>query len=255
MLWASLLALPLRAGWLEENRKIVRTNLIGSAVILTWGYFTWDYGSRAPHFAHEGWFGKKTKHGGMDKLGHLYTNYLLTQILAARFRDYGYTQRYAACTGAISSFFLNGVMEVGDSFGDYGFSYEDIIFNAVGASLGYLMLTERTIDDAVDIRISYLPSRRVRSGADTDIFTDYEGMKFLAAYKFSSLPGSRTHFWRYLELHAGYYVRSEGGQNRRYPYLGIGINFSTLLAPLGRNLSRLFEFYQPPLGYIPVTPK
>lgn len=236
------------ADWFEKNSKIVRANLIGSAAIVSWGYFTWDYGTRKPHFAHEGWFGKDTKHAGMDKLGHLYTNYAVTHLLAALFRGYGYPKGYAAKSAALSAFFLNGVMEVGDSFGTYGFSVEDVVFNAIGAYLGYRMLTSRELDRTFDLRVEYFPSERVRSGRNYDIFTDYQGMKFLTALKLEHFAPLRRGFLQYLELQAGYYARRVHGENQRYPYLGIGINFSKLLRPVNKKAAKFFEFYQPPLG-------
>ena len=246
---ALLFVTTLHANWFEENRRIVSDNLTGTALILSWGYFTWDYGTRSPHIAHEGWFGKKTKHGGMDKLGHLYTNYLLSQMLASRFRHYGYDKKYAAVSGALSSFFLNAVMEVGDSFGDYGFSYEDIVFNAIGASLGYLMLTDRKLADLIDIRIEYFPSRKVRSGEDIDVFTDYDGMKYLTAFKFSAIEGAQRSFWSCLELQAGYYSVGSVRQ-RRTLFVGLGVNFSKLLKPVSGRIAHVLKFYQPPFGYL-----
>ena len=87
------------ADWFEKNSKMVRANLIGSAAIVSWGYFTWDYGTRKPHFAHEGWFGKDTKHAGMDKLGHLYTNDAVTHLLAQTGAFCTFAQRVPAVSG------------------------------------------------------------------------------------------------------------------------------------------------------------
>ncbi len=240
--------LTLRADWLQENDKIIRTNIIGSTAILTWGYFTWDYGSRSPHFAHEGWFGKDTEHGGMDKLGHLYTTYAATHLFASLYENrYGYSKEEAVRGGAYTAFFLNGVMEIGDSFGDYGYSYEDIVFNALGSYLGYLLIMHPRWDKLVDIRVEYVPSEALKNGQNHDIFTDYEGMKFLAAIKPYSRPEHRL--FRYLEFQVGYYARREGERNRRYFFAGVGVNFSKLLSRYSKKGGRLLEFYQVPFGY------
>ena len=232
------------------KNKIVRTNLIGSAAIVTWGIFNWDYGKRAPHAHREGWFGHDTKYAGADKLGHFYTTYAISFYLSSLYAGYGYDEAFANKSAALSSFFLNAVMEAGDSFSHYGFSYEDMICNAVGSWLGYLFLTHPTLDKAVDIRLEYKPTEKIRHGESYDILTDYQGMKFLTALKLDAFRSLEDSFLRWFELQAGYYVRREADTNHRYGYIGIGINFSRVLAPLSKKASRITEFYQLPFGYV-----
>ena len=232
------------------QNKIVRTNLIGSALIVTWGIFNWDYGKRAPHTQREGWFSHNTKHAGADKLGHFYTTYAMTFYLSSLYRGYGYSVESANKNAALSSFFLNAVMEAGDSFSDYGFSYEDMIFNAVGSWLGYFFLTHPTFDKTIDIRLEYKPTEKIRHRESYDILTDYQGMKFLTALKLDAFTLLEDSFLRWFELQAGYYVRRKEGANHRYGYIGVGINFSRLLAPVSKKASRFTEFYQLPYGYV-----
>ena len=232
------------------QNKIVRTNLIGSTAIVAWGIMNWDYGKRRPHIQREMWFGRGTKYAGADKMGHFYTTYALTFYLSALYRNYGYSVEYADKSAALSSFFFNAVMEVGDSFSDYGFSYEDMIFNVVGSWVGYLFLKHPAFDKAVDIRLEYKPSEKIRDGKSYDILTDYQGMKFLAALKLDAFDALEESFLRWFELQAGYYVRRKDGVNHRYAYIGVGINFSMLLAPVSKKVSRFTEFYQLPYGYV-----
>ena len=104
------------------------------------------------HVSSEGWFGKDTKHGGLDKLGHFYMTYLFSHYFASLYSDFGYEKEKAISQGAYSSLILNSVMEVGDSFSSYGFSYEDFIINTSGAYFGYYLLMHSDVNDIIDIR-------------------------------------------------------------------------------------------------------
>jgi len=249
-----LLCLFLYPARAEEARssKLLYTNLAAASAIVGWGIWQWDYGERDMHTTREGWFGSDTENGGADKLGHLYTTYLATRSLAALYRSYGYESSEAARYAAYSSFFLNALMEVGDSFSRYGFSAEDMVMNTAGSCLGYLFERYDALDRAADIRLEYFPSRALREGESSDVVTDYDGMKFLVAVKGTSAAGDTTSWLRYVELHAGYYTRGNAsGRIERTAYVGLGLNLSALLAP-GDVLRSVLEYYQPPYTYLPL---
>jgi len=236
---------------LSENRKVLYTNLIGSVAIVTWGIFNWDYGDSAMHTSSEGWFGKDTKYGGADKLGHFYTTFALSHYFANLYKGFGFDKEKAIIQGAISSLIFNTVMEVGDSFSDYGFSYEDCIVNVLGAYVGYYLLMHPTVNDVLDIRLEYKPTDKITHGDSYDVLTDYDGMKFLAAVKFDGIDVLKDTFMRYFEFHAGYYTRRDSGAVERNPYIAIGVNLSHLLAPVSKKASGFLHYYQVPYSYIP----
>ncbi len=231
----------------SDNKKILYTNLIGSATIITWGVLNWDYGKTSMHASNEGWFGKDTKNAGADKLGHLYATFLLSHYFTNLYRGFGYDRQKAIKEGAISSFLLNTVMEVGDSFSSYGFSYEDFVINALGSYLGYYLLMHPEVNDVVDIRLEYKPTDKITKGDSYDVFTDYSGMKFLTAVKFDGINLLENTFLKYFEFHIGYYTREK---INRHPYVAIGINLSHLLAPISKKGSRFFNYYQMPYVYV-----
>ncbi len=235
--------------WYKQN-KIFQTNLIGSAVIVGWGILNWDYGKRRPHTAKEGWFSADTKYAGVDKLGHFYATFLLTYYFTHRFISYNYKESDAIRYAALSSLFLNSVMEAGDSFSNYGFSYEDMLFNIAGSFVGYYLLKHPKVDDLIDIRIEYKSTEKIKRGESIDILIDYNGMKFLTAVKFEGLDTLKRTFLRYFEFQVGYYARKHDSINHRYPYVGIGFNFSSLFYPVSRKAAKILEFYQPPFGYL-----
>jgi len=244
------LLLSLRADPSIDDKKILYTNLIGSATIVTWGILTWDYGDRSMHAFSEGWFGKDTKHGGADKLGHFYTTFAFSHYFANLYRGFGYEKDKAVKQGALSSLILNTMMEVGDSFSEFGFSYEDFLINALGSYVGYYLLMHPEVNDIVDIRIEYKPTDRITSGDSYDIFTDYDGMKFLTAVKFDGFEQFQDNFMKYFEFHVGYYTRKKGAEIDRNPYVAIGVNLSHLLKPVSRRSSGFLNYYQMPYSYI-----
>jgi hypothetical protein len=234
-----------------DNKKILYTNLIGSATIVTWGIINWDYGKRKMHTSNEGWFGKDTKHGGADKLGHFYTTYLLSHYFSNLYYDFGYDKQTAIQQGVISSLVLNTIMEVGDSFSSYGFSYEDFVINILGSYVGYYLLQHPDVHKKLDLRLQYKPTKKITSGDSYDVLTDYNGMKSLIAVKFDGFDKFANTYMKYFEFHIGYYVRDINDKIKQYPYIAIGINLSHLLKPVNKKVSRFFNYYQLPYSYIP----
>lgn len=126
-----------RAVYREAQRKYHRLLLGATLGITTWGVINWDYGARTPNSTSEGWFEYDTDSGGADKAGHFYTSYVMATALPDLYRDWGVSDAEASRRGLYSSLIINGVMEIGDSFSEYGFSWEDMVANGVGALAGY----------------------------------------------------------------------------------------------------------------------
>ncbi len=80
----------------EKNEKLWKVNLIGVGVITAWGVTNWDYFSQSPQTTSEDWFGNDTKSGGVDKLGHAYTSYVLTHGLSNLYESWCITKKESA---------------------------------------------------------------------------------------------------------------------------------------------------------------
>jgi hypothetical protein len=78
-------------------------------------------------------FSNTTKHGGAEKLGHMYIPYLSTHGLSCLYEKWNVPHEKAAIYGVLSSFFILGYVEAGDSFSQYGFSYEDLLVITLGS--------------------------------------------------------------------------------------------------------------------------
>lgn len=235
-----------------SKKDILYTNLIGVGVITAWGIANWEYGANSPSRDDEEWFGRKTKSGGADKLGHLYATYAIGSGLSGLYESWGYTEKDAALYGSLSSFFLMNYMEIGDAFSsEFGFSYEDFMMNTIGAFSSYLFYTSPELSKRIDLRVEYLPS------FDTvDVITEYEKMKYLLAIKTEGFESISNPYLKYTELHLGYYTRNyKGGyssQSERVVYIGIGINLSRVFKEKGyAKTSRFLNYYQLPYTYLP----
>ena len=231
----------------EQKFRIVNASAIG--LITLWGFAKWDYGSRSPHAQSEDWFGNDTKYGGADKLGHFWIDYTATRGLSALYETWGYPKDDAALYGALSAFAITGYMELGDSFSDFGFSWEDMTMNALGSVAGYYLYKYPQLAEKIDFRVEYS-----FNPTQSDFSTDYENLKHLLALKGSGFAGLNQGLTKYLELHLGYYTRGfddDDGDKHRYLYVGLGLNVSELFARRGyRKTATFFNFVQPPFTYL-----
>ncbi len=197
------------------------------------GVVNWDWGNSGFHFQNEGWFGRKTGSGGMDKLGHAFTGAFLADLFTDRIRMTADRPEGAAVTGALLSFGVMTMVEVFDGFAtDHGFSYEDMLSDGAGIAFSLLRNTVPGLREKLDFRQEYVP--RSYMGGFHPIL-GYEGKRFLLALKLSGFETFRYTPLRYLEIHAGYYARGfsraaqEAGVPKvREPYIGIGINLNEL---------------------------
>jgi len=227
---------------------IYRVNLIGIGAVTAWGVANWDYFSRSPHAQSEGWFGANTGSGGADKTGHFYTTYVTAHGISAYFKRKCIKHDNAALYGAMSSFLIMSYMELGDSFSDYGFSYEDFVSNSLGSLTGYYLYKYPELAKKLDIRWEYgfHPTSR-------DAVTDYENSKYLLAIKLNGFEATQKGLLKHLELHLGYYSRGFDEvteKNERNLYFGIGLNLTDLFRRNGYDKSAtLFNYYQLPGSY------
>jgi len=242
-------AADIREKWtpLAKEDKLLYTNIGGALAITAWGLANWDYGERSAHADNEGWFGENTKTGGADKLGHMFSGYVVGRSLSSLYESWGYSQKNAAFLGAWSSFGILNFMEVGDSFSSqYGFSYEDFIMNGLGSYVGYVFETNPGLARKIDLRIEYKPS----DDNGIDIFTDYENSKYLVALKLEGFSSVRNKYLKYLEIHLGYYTRGYDDINKkkeRNIYYGVGLNLSRLFRKKSyKKTSTFLKYYQVP---------
>ena len=233
----------------EMKDKLFNVNMAGIGVVTAWGISQWDYFARASHAEPEGWFRDDTDDGGADKLGHLYTSYVTSHSLSYLYESWCFSKHDAAFYGALSSFAIYSYMEFGDSFSDFGFSYEDFIMNTLGSFAGFYLYENPDLARKIDLRWEY-----GFHSNDPDFTTDYENSKYLLALKLNGFDSMRQGFLKYLEVHIGYYTRGfdePAVDRQRNIYLGLGINLSSLFRRSGhRKTAAFLNYFQLPGTYV-----
>lgn len=216
---------------IESTRWETGATLAGVTVL---GLYSWDWGSsKRFRWNPEGWFGENTGSGGADKLGHAFTSYTMTNVLADRLIRQGRSPERSALSAALTTQAIMMYVELFDAYSDdHGFSREDVAMNLLGTGLAYARLVRPELRDRLDFRMAYSPS-------DLKGFkplSDYEGQKYLMALKLGGFDGLRNTPLRFIEIHAGYYARgfsasarARGDDRTRSSYFGLGLNLNELL--------------------------
>jgi len=201
--------------------------------VLAYGFLNWDYGDQSFTIDNEGWFGRTTDDGGMDKLGHFWSAYAGSHLLSYVYQGWDYSASDANLYGALSSFGIQAAMEIADAFSAQGFSWEDFAMNIMGAGAGYLWGRYPGLKAKIDFRVEYTPGF---DSGDLDPFTNYENQRYLMAIRADGFEAIKNPLLQYLELHLGYfaenyedYNRAKEDKRRRSAYIGLGINFSKVI--------------------------
>lgn len=204
------------------------------------GVFDWKWGDSRFHTTREAYFSKRSPNGGMDKLGHAWTTYLLTELLAERMAANTNGLSGAHVSAAIVAFAIMAGVEVGDGYTKrYGFSREDLVADAAGAAFALLRAAFPSLRETTDFRLHYrmrgeYDPIRLATGRETN--PAYSRQRYILAIKGSGFEALRKTPARYLELHFGYDTRGfhkverdMGMKPKRNFYVGLGLNMSELL--------------------------
>lgn len=237
--------------------------IAGGATYL--GAKEWNWGSASFKFNKEGWFGMDTGSGGIDKLGHMYSSYLIAEVLGHRLSQENNTD-FSATYSALWASSLMLYVEVFDGYSsDHGFSYEDIIFNSTGIAFSYLRTRNPKLKKLLDFRLDYRPSKGMEGFHP---ITDYSGMRYLLVAKAAGLPTLSQTPLKYLELNLGYMARGFNGADTEYfperhteLFVGVSFNLDELffkpnaerLGKIGKYASTVSHYYQPRGSYLKST--
>ena len=248
--------LNIENGWwysLSKERKMYYTIMSSTVLCGLWGFATWDYGSSELHSSNEDWFATDTRYGGADKLGHFWTTYAFSDALTSIYKSYGYGSRKASNYGALSAWAVQAVMEFGDATSEnYGFSWEDMIANTLGALSSILMDRYPDIDRKIDFRVEY-----IFNGGINGVFDDYSNLFYSIVLKLDGFDAIENTFLKYLEFHAGYYTRgfdTDEVSKKRDFYCGISVNFSKFFSQNGfKKTGKILEYFQLPYTVVKVS--
>lgn len=117
----------------------------------------WDWGFESYHFHNEGFFGRNTYAGGADKSSHFVISASLARELALLYDRQGHTETQSTALAFGLTFIAGAIVESGDAISPYGFSWEDLTADTLGAAAG-LWLLRRGLNDLIGLRAGKVPT-------------------------------------------------------------------------------------------------
>ena len=225
-----------------RNRR--RATLISTSVLVLSAVAAsstiWKHGYEPFNFHNEFWFGRNTYAGGADKASHFVFYNGLTRELSIGYYRMGYSSDEAYLMAFLVAMGAGLATEIGDGFTQFGFSYEDLVTDAVGAGTAVL-ISRNHLDDLIGFRFGPVPNRLPYPCCPEDnLGKDYSTEIYTADLKIPGLA-RRMHFdpgpARFLLLSMTYgskgYKSSLPEYREQQIGIEVGINFPEILTALG----------------------
>lgn len=210
-------------------------------------------------FVDEGYFGRNTTTLGVDKMVHAHNAYMLSELIGARIRAKTGTRRGTAVTGALLGSGLMLYSEFYDGFKG-GFSFQDLLFNSLGAGFSVLRTDTPGLEEKLDFRFLLIPTANIYEPKGEQ---HYRQLRHLLALKLAGFRELERTPLRLVELHLGYYGKgftdeeeALGQPRQRKVFFGVGLNVSELLfghrprTRAARAASEALDYWQPPYTYV-----
>jgi len=217
------------------------------------------------HFGNEEWFGSETYAGGADKASHFVFYNGLSRELGVTLANMGYDRKRATTMAFATSAAAGLLVEVGDAFTVFGFAWEDLLMDTLGAGSAAL-ITQYGLDDTVGFRFGKVSADQPPVCCRTPgVGKDYSEEIYTAdlklagfARRLSVRPGPA----RFLLLSMTYgtkgYRYSLPEFRQRNIGIEVGLNFPEILSAVGvpektlwgRALYFFFNFFRIPFTQI-----
>lgn len=187
------------------------------------------------HFTAEGWFGEDTYAGGADKASHFVSFYAVGRIMNELNLGLGANRDQSILIASGVSFLAGLATEIGDGTNKYGFSWEDLTMDALGAATA-LAIVHYRVEDLVGFRYGLVPGPISPVGG---LGKDYTAEMYTGDLKIEGL-GRRLCFnpgpARFLLLSTTYgtkgYPYAPAELRQRQVGIELGINFGEVLKAL-----------------------
>ena len=184
--------------------------------------------------AHEGWFGEHTYVGGGDKASHFVSFEIIARELATIYQHLGIAPTPARLTGFGVSLLAGAVIEVADGTNKYGFSWEDLLMDALGAGTAAVVDVTGT-RDLIGFRFGWVPGSVPRKAVD-GIGRDYSHEIYTADLKLADLArrldipiGPARFLLASVTYGVKGYPYAEPDRRQRQLGFEIGLNFEEIL--------------------------
>ena len=193
------------------------------------------------HFTAEGFFGKNTYNGGVDKAAHFVDYTIAQRALASGFRRVGYTSTQAGWMGFAGALAGGLTTEIGDGTTIFGFSWEDLVMDALGAASA-TGLAVSGWEDTFGFRFGAVSQDSTPACCiDTsNIGRDYSGEMYTADLKLSGLsrrmnfnPGPARFLLVSMTYGTNGYNTASPELRQRLVGVEIGIHFNEILRAIG----------------------
>jgi hypothetical protein len=137
--------------WDGKTLRLTAGVILGLPVV---GLSTWWRNSvhTGWHFGNERWFQEDTYAGGADKASHIFFGYLGTEALRAAYKSIGKTDSQARLLSVGVTTLGGAVVEFGDGFSAFGFSWEDLASDVIGAVVSD-QIHAHGLEDTLGLRI------------------------------------------------------------------------------------------------------
>lgn len=191
------------------------------------------------HFTKEGWFGQNTYSGGGDKASHFVSYYIVGKLMSGVNLELGMTKDNAALLGAGVSMLAGLATEIGDGGNKYGFSWEDITMDWLGAATS-VAIAHYGLDDVIGFRAGRVPAPTAVCCPYGGTGKDYTEEIYTGDLKIAGLADRA----RFSAGPARFLLFSVSYGSKGYPYadpllrerqigMEIGINFCEILRAVG----------------------
>ena len=193
-----------------KTRKLI---LASSTAVLTTGSLLYldqawfdQYSTGKFHF-----FNDNKEWLQMDKAGHLYTNYQTSRLMMGVFNWAGFNKKQELFIGGTIGFAYMTAVECMDGFSKgWGFSYGDMIANALGASVA---ISQQAFwkEQRIQFKFSYAQSGLAKYNPDllgkslsTQLLKDYNSQTYWLSVNPSSFITKENKFPKWLNVAFGY---------------------------------------------------
>lgn len=216
---------------------------IGALSVVAVGGSYYNARSDGPQYpfqvTREGWFGQNTYAGGADKASHFVSYYIVAKLMSGVNAELGMKPDGAALLGVGVSALAGLATEIGDGTNKYGFSYEDLVTDWLGATAA-LGIAHYGLDDLIGFRAGLVPAPTAVCCLDDSTGKDYTREIYTGDLKIAGL-GERARFnpgpARFLLFSVSYgtkgYPYADPAVRERQIGLEIGINFGEILHAIG----------------------
>jgi uncharacterized protein YfiM (DUF2279 family) len=229
-----------------------------------------QYGWVPFNTTNEGWFGRDTYVGGSDKVSHFIISSGVSRALYEAYTAQGHSKEQSFNLALATTFMAGSIVEIMDGVSVYGFSFQDLTVDALGAAAG-LLIQRNGLEDMLGLRLG-LATTDVppifEGGSVETLGHSYNDEIYAADFKPAGLVrrlGGKPGFERFFLTSFVFFTRGYGYDPplpTRYQEIGfeVGLNFPEILRAFGVNektwwgtgLIAIFNFFRFPYTQVGV---